>query len=44
MFGLELGVGVVFLTCTGGQSPYCVAIKKEEKIHLKDCLLVGDQM
>lgn len=30
MFGLELGVGVVFLTCTGSQSPYCVPIKKEK--------------
>lgn len=35
MFGLELGVGGMFLACTGGQSPYYVPIKKWKNLFKK---------
>jgi len=43
MFSLDLGVGGMFLACTGGQSPYYVPNKKNHN-YLKDHLLVGEQL
>lgn len=32
MFGLDLGVGGLFLACTSGQSPYYVPIKEKKNL------------